>query len=270
LRILAVPMNSAREITFVLTSCGRFDLLADTIASFLACNTAPIARYVVIEDSGDAAVRDVLASFDCKLELLFNDVRRGQMASIDRAYSTVSTPYIFHCEDDWRFFRPGFVEESLLLLENDANISAVMCRRLGQNALHDMIANSVSVSCLGSVDFRQPALDVNRVWGGYHFNPGLRRLADYRRIGSFAQQGHEAEASVWFMRQGMGIAVLENPACETTGAGARHVHDSFAPLRWHERRGDVAPGGANKPGSRNEPCHCGSGQRYKHCHGATG
>jgi hypothetical protein len=45
-------MASSPDITFVLTSCGRFDLLTDTIASFLAFNTAPIARYLVVEDSG--------------------------------------------------------------------------------------------------------------------------------------------------------------------------------------------------------------------------
>ena len=34
--------------------------------------------------------------------------------------------------------------------------------------------------------------------------------------------------------------------------------------------GEKAPkdsGGAAKPPGRNEPCHCGSGKRFKHCHG---
>jgi hypothetical protein len=184
-------MTSTPDITFVLTSCGRFDLLVETISSFLAFNTAPIARYVIVEDSGDASVRDILASFDARFELLLNEERRGQIESIDRGYSSVSTPYIFHCEDDWRFFRSGFVEESLLLLENFANISAVLCRRARQNAVHDRFTRSMGVSRLGGVEFRQPALGVDESWGGYSFNPGLRRLADYRRIGSFAACGHE-------------------------------------------------------------------------------
>ena len=28
------------------------------------------------------------------------------------------------------------------------------------------------------------------------------------------------------------------------------------------------PEGAVEPASRNAPCPCGSGQKYKHCHGA--
>lgn len=261
-------MTSAPAITFVLTSCGRFDLLVETISSFLAFNTAPIARYVVVEDSGDAAVRDILASFGVSFELLFNETRRGQIASIDRAYSGVSTPYIFHCEDDWHFFRSGFIEESLRLLENFANISAVLCRRAWQNAVHDRFTRSMGVSRLGDVEFRQPAVAVDEFWGGYSFNPGLRRLADYRRIGSFAACGHEMEVSRWFKRQGMGIASLEQPACETTGL-RRHVHDAFAPESWNKLIGSRPPTKVQAPDSRNAPCPCGSGERYKRCHGAA-
>ncbi len=221
-------MISTPSITFVLTSCGRFDLLADTISSFLAFNTAPIARYVIVEDSGDAAVRDVLGFFGVKFELTLNDPPLGQMKSIDLAYAGVETPYIFHCEDDWRFFRSGFIEESLLLLERVERISAVICRREGQNPDHDKLVHSAGVRRTRDVEFRQPALDAHELWGGYSFNPGLRRLADYRRIGSFSACGHEFEASQWFKRNGMGIAILEHPACETTGHG-RHVRDHLAP-----------------------------------------
>ena len=265
-------MTGSTDITFVLTSCGRFDLLAETISTFLACNTAPIARYVLVEDSGDQRVRDVLASFDVEFELLLNDPPRGQMASIDRAYAGVRTPYIFHCEDDWRFFRGKFVEESLQLLEEIASISTVKCRRAGQNALHDMITYSAGVSRLRGIEYRQPAVNVHPVWGGYSLNPGLRRLADCRTLGSFAACGHEADLSQWFKRRGMGIASLERPACETTGHG-RHVHDASAPASWNAaigskpRPGSKPPLGAAPPESRNALCPCGSGRRYKRCHG---
>jgi hypothetical protein len=130
-------MTGSTDITFVLTSCSRFDLLAETLRTFLASNTAAISRYVFVEDSGDPQISDVLASFDVRFEPLIKDPPRGQMASIDLAHSRVHTPYIFQCEDDWRFFRSGFVEESLQLLEQIATISTVKCRRPGQNDLHD-------------------------------------------------------------------------------------------------------------------------------------
>ena len=149
--------------------------------------------------------------------MLFNDPPRGQMKSIDRAYADVTTPFIFHCEDDWRFFRSGFIEESLLLLAHFADISTVLCRRRGQNLMHDVIAYSSGVSRFSGVEFRRPAVGAHEFWGGYSLNPGLRRLADYQRIGPFGECRHEFDASVWFKRAGMGFAVLEHPACGTTG-----------------------------------------------------
>jgi len=260
-------MTSTPGITFVLTSCGRFDLLAETMASFLEVNTAPIDRYVVVEDSGDASVRDVLTAFEVRIEVLVNDPPLGQMRSIDRAYAGADTPFIFHCEDDWRFFRPGFIEESLVLLEQFPDISVVLCRRPGQNRLHDMIAQSVRASRHAGVEFRRPALGAHEFWGGYSFNPGLRRLADYRRIGSFGGCRHEFDASVWFKRAGMGWACLEQPACETTGRG-RHLRDPFA-ADWMTLAGAASPTRVLGPLPRSAPCPCGSGKRYKNCHGAV-
>ena len=43
-------------ITFVLTSCRRFDLLERTLESFVATNDYPIQRYIIIEDSEDEGV----------------------------------------------------------------------------------------------------------------------------------------------------------------------------------------------------------------------
>jgi glycosyl transferase family 2 len=103
--------QQSADITFVLTSCGRFDLLEETLSSFFRQNTALMARYLVIEDSGDDSVWRVAARFPFDIEVIVNQPSLGQIASIDRAYGTVTTPYVFHCEDDWRFFRPGFVED---------------------------------------------------------------------------------------------------------------------------------------------------------------
>lgn len=228
-------MNEAqqedREVTFVLTSCGRFDLLRQTLASFFEYNTAPIRRYIVTEDSGDPAVRDVLDEFDVDFELLFNDPPIGQMASIDRAYGLVRTPYIFHCEDDWRFFRSGFIEESMVLLEAIPTASMVLCRRRGQMpGGFDVFGFVSEPQTLDGVVYRHTPIWADATWNGYAFNPGLRRLSDYRAIGSFGKWGHEVHVSRLFKRRGMSMALLETPACETTGQD-QHIDDSFKPSR---------------------------------------
>ncbi|MEO8486862.1 MAG: glycosyltransferase family 2 protein [Betaproteobacteria bacterium] len=221
-------MTGSSDTTFVLTSCGRFDLLAETMLTFLACNTAPIARHVVVEDSGSASVRDVLGGLDVPIDILLNQPPVGQMASIDAAYATVATLFVFHCEDDWRFLRGGFVEESRAVLDARDDVSVVVCRRNGQNVDHDALVASASVERVAGVGVRIPRLDAHPLWGGYTFNPGLRRHADWERAAPLAAYRQEAGASLWFKSQRMRCAFLEEPACETTGQ-FRHVRNARTP-----------------------------------------
>jgi hypothetical protein len=205
------------SITFVITSCGRFDLLDACLASFLAHNTAPISRYLLVEDSGNAQVHDVIAKFGVPIEVILNNPPLGQIAAIDRAYRCISTPYIFHCEDDWRFFRAGCIEESLVLLKHDPSITAVLCRRPGQNPTNDLIFENCSVQSFKHVRYRKPSPWLDPHWLGYSFNPGLRRLADYQLLGSFSRWGDEMDASLYFKLRRRTIAILAEPACETSG-----------------------------------------------------
>ena len=94
------------NITFVLTSCGRYDLLRYTLKSFLQYNTHyPIEKYIIIEDGAyNNELGQVMNEYPW-MEWIVNGKRIGQIKSIDRAYSLVKTEYIFHCEDDWEFYR---------------------------------------------------------------------------------------------------------------------------------------------------------------------
>jgi hypothetical protein len=213
--------DDSDTITFVLTSCARFDLLEGTLASFLAYNTAPIDKYVVIEDSGDRRVHDVVGKFGVPMTVIVNDPPLGQIAAIDRAYASVATPYIFHCEDDWRFFRSGFIEESLILLKHDPSATGAICRRPGQTPGTTLVFDTCPVRSIANVRYRRPHPWLVPHYLGYSFNPGLRRLSDYRLLGSFARWGSEIDASLFFKVRGRTIAILADPACETTGGDRR-------------------------------------------------
>ena len=91
------------RLTVALTSCGRFDLLETTLASFLAHFEAP--RIFVSEDSERP---EQAAAFACKhpeVEMCVNSAKLGQMRSIDALYASLRTPYVLHLEDDWFFTR---------------------------------------------------------------------------------------------------------------------------------------------------------------------
>jgi hypothetical protein len=231
----------ANSITFVITSCGRFDLLDTCLTSFLAYNTAPISRYLLIEDSGDDNVHKVVANLNIPIEVIVNNPPLGQIAAIDRAYKTITTPFIFHCEDDWRFFRSEFIEESFLVLEHDPSITTVVCRRHGQNPAVDLIFENCPQQSIKDVAYRKPNPWLDEHWLGYSFNPGLRRLSDYQLLGSFSRWGHEIDASLYFKLRGRTIAILAEPACETLGEDRRLAKHSVnrslrARLQWRQAR----------------------------------
>jgi hypothetical protein len=257
-------------VTFVLTSCGRFDLLEQTLSSFLTYNTAPIVRYIVVEDSANQGVFSVVCKTKVKMEVLVNDPPVGQLAAIDRAYALVSTPYIFHCQDDWLFFRSGFIEQSLALLESFPELTNIICRSSGQNPVHDKLYKGTDLLNHHEIKFRRARLQNDPVWGGYSFNPGLRRLSDYRRLGLFAPMRHEAFISRFFRQLGKSIAALDEPAYQTIGRERSILNPAAQRPPWLDELGYLyrqSPRHWTQV-SRNELCRCQSGKKFKHCHGA--
>ena len=164
-------------VTVCVTSCGRWDLLYRSLSSFLEWNTYPVYEVLVWEDGG-VGVPDNLGSLGLgsRLRLLGGDRWRGQVSAVDGMYSEVGTGYIFHMEDDWEFYRGGFIEASKLVLDVYSDISVVWLRELWDTNGHGF-----------SVDGRGLRLmDVGyNGWHGFTFNPGLRRLGDWLLLGGY-------------------------------------------------------------------------------------
>jgi hypothetical protein len=116
--------------------------------------------------------------------------RRGQLLNIEWAYEQVKTPYVFHCEDDWRFTKPKFIEDSLTLLETFPE-----CLMVHLRGHKDQWQESHNRSWIEETEYKLDELSYwkTRPWiqhdggFGFSFNPGLRRLADYTRIGGVRQ-----------------------------------------------------------------------------------
>ena len=153
------------DVTIVITACNRPDLLKITIESFLNYNTYPIAEWIVVEDSGIMGVNDEIVKLYPNFTWIAAKTRQGQIRSIDEAYSRVKTKYVFHMEDDWETYKDGAIAESIKILEETPNVSAVMCRKHDPRVYH-MSDEPPYLRCWGG-------------WGHYSFNPGLRRMSDY-------------------------------------------------------------------------------------------
>ncbi|RRD40777.1 glycosyltransferase [Leptotrichia sp. OH3620_COT-345] len=119
-----------KEVSLVITSCGRFDLLEKTLDSFFKYNTYPIKKVIITEDSTEGnKLRKLISKYrNRNFHLIVNEKREGQLKCIDKAYKEVDTEYVFHCEDDWEFLREGFVEKSMEVIEDNPKIAIVGLR----------------------------------------------------------------------------------------------------------------------------------------------
>jgi Glycosyl transferase family 2 len=181
---LAKTSPTTHGITAVLTSCGRYDLLQRTIHSFLEMNTCPLTRFIVVED-GEPIPSEVTRKFDDSLfSWICTGKRGGQIAAIDYAYGHVKTPYVFHLEDDWEFYVPGFIERSLAILLQEPKCLQVWLRAQDDTNDHPL-ENEVYQH--QSLKWRRLSYNYKNwgTWHGFSFNPGLRRLKDYELTGGY-------------------------------------------------------------------------------------
>lgn len=210
--------NENSNVTVVLTSCGRFPLLAATLSSFNAFNSYPIKKIIITEDTGNADIFNYIPeSWSDHCEVILNNPKLGQIKSIDLAYSKVDTEYIFHCEDDWVFYRKGFIEDSIAILENNPAILQVWLRDFKTDIEKHYPIHSLSHhQSIDHIGFSKLESTDNR-WKGFSFNPGLRRTKDYLEIAPFEQVGHEAEISMKYFEMGKYAVVLDKAATEHIG-----------------------------------------------------
>jgi len=216
-------------VTVVLTSCNRFDRLDRTLSSFAATNDYPIARFILIEDSGLEAVTEVIDRYpSLGIELILNRPNLGQYASIDRAYREVNTEFIFHSEDDWQFLRPRILAESVALLEADPSIAVVWPR--GDEGAPRWIKKTPR-SKLAGVDIRPIDPRAHHRWGNFTFNPGLRRLSHYRMMpGGYATYG-EGGTSIFLKRHGLRMVILAETGVAHIGGDGRSTGAADALLK---------------------------------------
>lgn len=213
--------------TVALTSCRRFDLLERTLGSLLPRLDGPIAEVIVIEDSGDRGVHDVVRRFSggrLKFRVIVNEPPIGQIRSIDRLYANVRTEWIFHCEDDWEFFSDGFIESSFAVLK-EADRHSMAGLRIRSEFPPGYMGPPLSTRSGVAYHLADPS--VARMYAGLSFNPGLRRMRDYRIVGPYSEfqaSASEFQVARCYLELDYRVAYLSEPAIRHIGVG-RHVPD---------------------------------------------
>jgi len=228
------------NITVVLTSCGRLELLKRTIESFRKYNTLPIKRFVIIEDSGNEDMfKELEKCYGSFCDIVFNSPKLGHLASVDSAYSFVDTDYIFHCEDDWEFYRPNFIEDILKVIDSDIKIKHVGIRSIH----HEMLVHHKSIlyedwpisiggiKCYKAYMANPDEEDLT----GFSFNPTVVRLSDYKLVENYSSLKNENGISQFYKAKGFSTVYLENDAVKHIGWDRSTIIEREERARKHRR-----------------------------------
>jgi hypothetical protein len=227
------------DVTVVITSCGRQDLLEVTMDSFLEFNSYPIRHYFITEDSGIPGINDKLKRKYSALPITWieSGEQRGQLACLDDAYSRLETKYIFHCQDDWEFYRGGFIEQSKPILENCHGALQVLIRAEYDTGGHPLDAEVyVLATETGEIRFRRYSYNYLDRYHGFSWNPGLRRLSDYRALGKYAPYKHEAEVGMAYKLRLYSAVILCGKGYVRHIGDGRHVVDPVREKAWKPSR----------------------------------
>ena len=214
-------MNSYSDISLVITSCRRFDLLERTIASMRPWIDRFHHRFLV-EDSAESP--EIFNQLEAAgFTILVNGSSLGQHSSIDRVYSRIKTKFIFHCEDDWEFHRePNFTGAKFILdngIDEHEKISVVCFHDFTDNPKHRQ--NTYRETDIGGGRYKYSFRPGSR-YNSFTFNPSLlkRDLMDITgRYDSFLTEGSIAR----FLRKRGYIIVTEIPQVVRHIGGRRHI-----------------------------------------------
>lgn len=167
-------------IDVTVTACGRPDLLARTLDSFLSTFDLPIRKIFVFEDSGIEGINDEIKKLLPNVVFIEPGKRFGQIKALDELISRVETEYYMALEDDWLFDQPGYGKASLDVLTSVDRISEVWLRYPNERNGHPCLG--VIQKAQNGTRYQYLKTHYRNVWHGTSFACSLRRLSDYKRI----------------------------------------------------------------------------------------
>jgi hypothetical protein len=212
-------------VTVCVTSCGRIDLLDATLKGFQRYNKG--GRYLISEDSTDANVIARVKDAYPEAQVLSGSTQLGLMGSIDRLYSAVTTPYIFHLEDDWDFDGPVDWTTAIEVLKTHPEVSQVCVRDLADiKPKWQKGSRSFDVNGVTLVQMHPKA---HPEWFGWTSNPGLIRREMYEAFQPFARVYHDTMSGL-IKKGGQHVAYMTPGVARHAGQG-RNVTDPQMPPR---------------------------------------
>lgn len=122
-----------KKITFTITTCKRYDLFEKTINSFINCCTDVmlIDEWLCVDDnSSDEDRKKMEEKYPFFTFYWKTKEEKGHPQSMNIIKEKVKTPYIFHMEDDWKFFcKKDYMKKCMDILLSDDKIGQCLINK---------------------------------------------------------------------------------------------------------------------------------------------
>lgn len=131
--ILNRPVAKFPLVTFTVTTCKRYDLFEITMNSFLNCcqDIHRIDKWLCIDDNSSEEDREKMKKKYPFFTFYFKTkIEKGHPRSMNIIRDKVTTPYIFHIEDDWKFFcKRDYITDCLDVISQDPKIGQCLLNK---------------------------------------------------------------------------------------------------------------------------------------------
>jgi GR25 family glycosyltransferase involved in LPS biosynthesis len=225
-------------ITFTITTCKRYDLFEKTINSFLNCceDIELISEWICIDDNSSDEDKDKMMKNYPFFKFYFKDeTAKGHAFSMNLLLDLVTTPYVFHCEDDfvWHHKMP-FIKRCLEVLNSDKTLGQCLINKNYAETFEDInLIGGIFKQTVGGLRYfihdYHPNIETFNVkygyggncgyWPAFSLRPGLNRVSVLKDVGVFdVNKGHfEMHFAYQYIEKEYKTAFLDFISCSHIG-----------------------------------------------------
>ena len=202
-------------VTLCITMGRRPDLLRQTLSALL--EHAQFDAIIAINDFRDDETNQAFKEMCPDGRLISLDRQLGHHGAVDLMYGLVSTPWVFHCEDDLLFEKPIDLQRLIGVLKSDPTLSAICLRQRSDFYLKPEDDRKVRFESHGGLNFFR-LYPVHEQWHGYSFNPHLASVDLWRSVGPFSKFKKERHISRTIRKMGLTMPYWADGGCTHLGA----------------------------------------------------
>lgn len=252
IKIVNKLKNPIPIITFTITTCKRFDLFEKTINSFINCckDINKIDKWLCVDDNSIESDREKMKKLYPFFTFYFKTPQeKGHPQSMNIIKKNITTPYVFHMEDDWKFFnRRNYISDCMDVLQSDVIKQCLINKNYGETENDINIAGGhFNKTAKGLRYYIHEYCNTNELkqkfikkygnkkncayWPHFSFRPSLIKSEVYEKLGDFNEtiSHFEMDYANKYIQKTYLSAFLENIYCIHIGRLTSQRNDNSIP-----------------------------------------